>query len=227
MLGELEERGFVLRRGVVPEPFRTRILAVCNPEGIPEALRYRSGVAFAARALLVAVPALEELLQEAGTTDLARSVLGARAFPIDAILFDKRVDANWTVPGHQDRSMPVADPVPPGGRLRGGVPYVQPSARVLAGLLALRIHFDPCGEDSGALQLVPGSHRLGVVSDHGLRDISLDRYETCSASPGDVLLMRPLVLHRSVPSKVARRRVLHVVYATDQPRDGYQWRVSA
>ena len=120
--------------------------------------------------------------------------------------------------------MPVAAPAPPGARLRGHVPYFQPSARVLATLLALRIHFDECGEDSGGLRLVPGSHHIGLIGDRALGEIGLERYESCAASAGDVLLMRPLVLHRSGPCRAPRRRVLHVVYAGGQPQEGFRWR---
>jgi hypothetical protein len=177
--------------------------------------------------LLEVVPDLSALLLESGMTEVARSVLGDGAFPMDAIFFDKRPDANWTVPGHQDRLMPVAEVVPE-GRMRDGVPCVRASADVLGTLLALRLHFDSCGKRSGALQIVPGSHRLGVVPDRALAEVGLDRYQTCPAAPGDVLLMRPLVLHRSSPSQdTGGRRVLHVVYAAEQPRAGYQWRVSA
>jgi hypothetical protein len=227
MLAQLHEQGFVLREAVVAEAHRERLLSACDPARVPDSVRYRSGAAFAARALLEVVPELSALLLESGMTEVARSVLGDSAFPIDALFFDKRPDANWTVPGHQDRWMPIEEQVPE-ARMRDGVPCVRPSADVLGTLLALRLHFDSCGESSGALEVVPGSHCLGVVPDRALAEVGLDRYRTCQAAPGDVLLMRPLVLHRSSPSQEAQhRRVLHVVYAAEQPRAGYRWRVSA
>ncbi|MGC4091935.1 MAG: phytanoyl-CoA dioxygenase family protein [Polyangiaceae bacterium] len=225
MLTELEEQGFVLQRAAIDEFSRERLLAACKPEGLARSVKHQSGSTYAARGLLEDVPGLASLLEESGASHLARCALGERAFPIDALFFDKWPDANWAVPGHQDRLMPVADPAPPGARLRHGIPCVQPSAEVLATLVALRIHFDPCDLDSGPLQLVPGSHRVGVLPDRELSQVGLDRYQTCTASPGDVLVMRPLLLHRSQASRSAsRRRVLHVVYAPTQPREAYQWR---
>jgi hypothetical protein len=40
----------------------------------------------------------------------------------------------------------------------------------------------------------------------------------CTADVGDVLILRPLLLHRSSPSQGAgQRRVLHVVYGAQEP----------
>jgi len=50
-------------------------------------------------------------------------------------------------------------------------------------------------------------------------NVPLERYIACRAAPGDVLILRPLLLHRSSPSRgEGRRRVLHVVYATKELR---------
>ena len=76
------------------------------------------------------------------------------------------------------------------------------------------------------LEVVPGSHRSGVLAASALREISLDRYRPCFASRGDVLAMRPLLLHRSGRRTVdgGHNRVLHVVYATEPPEAPLRWR---
>lgn len=162
-----------------------------------------------------------------GLTALASRLLGHRAFPIDAMFFDKHAGANWTVPGHQDRLFPVSDDSSGKRRTRDGIAYAEPDRDTLADLLALRIHFDATDADTGALQVVPASHRNGVLTTAQILEVPVQRYVPCPAGPGDVLAMKPLLLHRSSPSKgTAQRRVLHVVYATRDPADGIRWRRS-
>jgi ectoine hydroxylase-related dioxygenase (phytanoyl-CoA dioxygenase family) len=102
-------------------------------------------------------------------------------------------------------------------RIRDGVAYAELDAETLTGLVALRIHFDPADGDTGALCVVPGSHVNGVMTNGEILDVPLERYVPCAAAAGDVLILRPLLLHRSSPSRGdGQRRVLHVVYATDE-----------
>ncbi len=154
--------------------------------------------------------------------------MGGVAFPIDAIYFDKTGKANWSVPGHQDRLMPIASGCVRAKAKRGEVEYAEPSVATLSKLAALRVHFDDVPENAGALQVVPGSHRYGVLRGPAMRDIPLTDYQTCTVSRGDVLVMRPLLLHRSGRrTDEGHRRVLHVVYATEQPEAPLRWRGSA
>jgi hypothetical protein len=138
-----------------------------------------------------------------------------------------QVRANWTVPGHQDRIVAVGDDSFRKNRPRHGVAYAEPDARTLAALVALRVHFDATTAETGALSVIPGSHRDGVLTAQQIEEIPLDRYVPCEAKPGDVLAMRPLLLHRSSPSRGdGQRRVLHVVYAAGDPDDGIRWRTA-
>jgi hypothetical protein len=48
-------------------------------------------------------------------------------------------------------------------------------------------------------------------------EVPLEQYVPCAATAGDVLVLRPLLLHRSSPSRGdGQRRVLHVVYAAEE-----------
>jgi ectoine hydroxylase-related dioxygenase (phytanoyl-CoA dioxygenase family) len=135
------------------------------------------------------------------------------------MFFDKHARANWAVPGHQDRVVAVATPTTMKHRIRQGLAYAELDAQTLAGLVALRIHFDATDGDTGALCVVPGSHRQGVMTKDQILNFPLERYVACSAAAGDVLILRPLLLHRSSPSRgEGQRRVLHVVYATKELR---------
>jgi hypothetical protein len=229
MLDELSTAGCVLRPESVRDGMLDRLLDACAWDGACASVHHRSGVTYGLRGLLWSSASLLPALEASGLSALAGEVLGAPAFPIDAIFFDKTADANWAVPSHQDRLMPIASGCAPAKATRGGIEYAEPSAATLAGLVALRIHFDDVGSDAGALQIVPGSHRLGVLRPGAIRDIPLAEYRTCTASRGDVLAMRPLLLHRSGKRSTHhhRRRVLHVVYATEQPEAPLRWRSSA
>ena len=68
----------------------------------------------------------------------------------------------------------------------------------------------------------PGVHLTGKVS-----SINESKCRTVLAQRGDVLLIRPLVEHNSVPSRsgsLQHRRILHLEFAgsPDLP-DGYEW----
>lgn len=226
---ELESRGFVTVANAVDEAHRARLLALLEPEKLRGATKHTSGAVFAARHLLTTIPELSDELSACGITELAAQFLGPGAFPIDATYFDKQAVANWTVPVHQDRVLPVLLDRDRKHRVaRGGVVVAEPSATTLARLLALRIHFDPTDGETGALFVLPGSHVTGVIPSDQLGVTPIAAFVPCVTQPGDVLFMRPLLLHRSSPSRGdGQRRVLHVVYATEQPDDGLRWRASA
>jgi ectoine hydroxylase-related dioxygenase (phytanoyl-CoA dioxygenase family) len=154
------------------------------------------------------------------------------AIAVQCTLFRKTLDCNWKVPYHQDLSIPVADDVEhaalSGWSVKEDGHYVQPPADLLQQLLAVRLHLDPCGNDEGPLRVVPRSHRLGRLASDciGMMDKRNDEV-TCIAKTGDLLLMRPLLLHSS--SKAMRptgRRVLHFLFAPPDPGCGLQWRIS-
>jgi ectoine hydroxylase-related dioxygenase (phytanoyl-CoA dioxygenase family) len=159
-------------------------------------------------------------------------VLSDDAVAVQCTLFRKTPDCNWKVPYHQDLSIPVAGrvehPALSGWSVKEDGQYVQPPTELLDGLLAVRLHLDPCGDDEGALRVMPGSHRLGRLtsSSIALMDKRCDEV-VCVAEAGDLLLMRPLLLHAS--SKAERpsgRRVLHFLFAPPDPGCGLQWRLT-
>jgi phytanoyl-CoA dioxygenase PhyH len=217
LLSDFEAAGFTLARGVVNAASRELLLRLTTPSVSSGAVQHRGGSAFAARGLLRRVPALRWLLEACGIDALASGVLGDRAVPLDAIFFDKHARANWTVPGHQDRIVAVAATTARPHRLRDGIAYAELDAKTLARLVALRIHFDPTDGETGALCVVPGSHLDGVMPSGQISNVPLDQYGPCAAGAGDVLILRPLLLHRSSPSRgEGQRRVLHVVYGTQE-----------
>jgi len=74
--------------------------------------------------------------------------------------------------------------------------------------------------ENGPLHVMPGSHRDNIKSE-GRSEVPI------TAAAGDVLAMRPLLLHRSEESKPGcnlHRRILHLEF-TGCPalREGYEW----
>jgi len=77
-------------------------------------------------------------------------------------------------------------------------------------------------DGNGPLRVVPGSHDLGRAVQVGDREPV-----TLCCEAGDVLLMRPLLLHasgHSEPDHTEHRRIVHLEFApTPDLPDGYQW----
>jgi hypothetical protein len=206
----LESQGFVRVADAIGQAGRERLLRLLEPERLVGATRHRLGGVVGARHLLSTIPELGAELKASGVDALVSGVLEVSAFPIDAAYFDKQSAANWTVPVHQDRVLPVASDFGPKRRTTNGVAVSEPSTTALARLLAVRIHFDQTDGETGALFVLPGSHCSGVFTTEQIRAIPLTSFVPCMADVGDVLLMRPLLLHRSAfegrgaPSRAAR-----------------------
>ena len=147
-----------------------------------------------------------------------RGVLGSAAITVQAIAFDKTPAANWKVTWHQDLMFPFARPPSSQGfvlaSLKQGVDYARPPLAVLDRMLAVRLHLDVCDERNGPLRVAPGSHRHGIIPG-GEIDARVGEAgeRMCLADAGEMLLMRPLLLHASSRALEPRhRRVLHLVY---------------
>ncbi len=167
--------------------------------------------------------------------DVIEPVLGPNCFAVRAICFDKTPAANWKVPWHQDLMVAVraSDPEARGYRawsVKAGVPHVEPPVQMLEQMLAARIHLDDCGPDNGPLRVIPGSHRVGRLNDVELLRHSRKPVATCTGARGDVVLMRPLLVHASSAATApVHRRVIHIEYAACELPGGLEWhdRVSA
>jgi hypothetical protein len=148
---------------------------------------------------------------------------------VQCTYFEKSVDRNWLVPMRQDLSIPVAarvdHPALSGWSEKEGELFVQPPEFVLAQLVALRLHLDPCGVDDGALSVVPGSHSLGrMLPAAALRERERRGAVLCPATQGGVLAMRPLLLHASSRATgQSQRRVLHFSFGPRELPFGLAW----
>jgi len=219
-ISALDEAGFAEVPAVLDHSACTGMLAALD-----RAMSRRAG----SRNLLD-VPACERL-----ATILKHHVRIGPMLPRDAVavqctLFEKSEETNWLVALHQDLSIPVQErvsgPECSGWSQKEGLVYVQPPVAVLQTLTAVRVHLDECMSDNGPLRIVPGSHRHGRLSAEAataLRNLSGER--ECIAHRGDVLAMRPLILHASSKARAARpRRVLHFLFGPEALPCGLRWR---
>lgn len=153
---------------------------------------------------------------------LACEVLGPRAYPFRATIFDKSSSANWLVSWHQDTALPLRHRTDVAGwsawSVKQGVSYAHAPASVMSQVLALRIHLDDSTSENGPLRVLPGTHDLGLLTDDRIHELSERTMPVeCIASRGGVVAMRPLLVHASSKSySEMPRRVLHIEYAASQ-----------
>lgn len=155
--------------------------------------------------------------------------LGPGAFPVRALYFDKSDAHNWLVPWHQDLSIAVRSraevPGFTGWSRKDGVWHVQPPVAVMERMVTLRLHLDAADASNGALRVLAGTHRMGRLTADQIQHCRTTHPEVlCAAAVGDILLMRPLLLHASGRSAAANhRRILHVEFAVGSLPGGLEW----
>ena len=169
----------------------------------------------------------EEPLQR--LTALAAATLGPAAMPVRAVLFNKTAQSNWALGWHQDRTIAVESRIEVDGfgpwTRKDGQLHVAPPMSVLAGMLTLRAHLDPCGPDNAPLKIALGSHHLGrVAADAAAETAGGLPILDCLAERGDVWIYSTPILHASDRARVpASRRVLQIDYAAASLPGGLTW----
>ena len=208
---DVANQGFAIISDVLTRADIVAILKNLDKESVP---RSRAGMRHA-----LALPSIAALAWDSRMLKLAREVLGKKAFPYHATLFDKSPDANWLVAWHQDTALPLRErrDTPGWGpwSLKRGVVYAHAPASALSKMLALRVHLDDSTAQNGPLRVLPGSHAQGVLTDAHIHQLAsrISPVE-CVVSQGGILAMRPLLIHASSKSRSEKkRRVLHIEYA--------------
>ncbi len=219
---QLVRDGFSVERNVVDKRTLDQIIAAV--ERLPT-----SPGSVNVRGLLGRVPKTCALLECPRVRELVADVLGPTAVVVRSLLFDKVTGANWNVPWHQDQIIAVAErhdvPGFAAWSLKEGVPHVRPPAEVLARMLTLRFHLDRCDLDNGPLKVLPGSHREGFLSSDAVAAwVARREFVVCTVEPGDLVVMRPLLLHASDRAiQATHRRVVHFDLASGSLPGGLEW----
>jgi hypothetical protein len=139
-----------------------------------------------------------------------------------AVSFQKTAQANWVVGPHQDRSVPVPGPHPPRGfqhvtRRKNGWRGEAPLS-LLRQMCNARIYLDKAEAEDGPFEVIPGSHRLGRIPKPEIIALAeKSTWKAMTGEAGDLMLLSPLLIHRS---RIARappgRRVLQVEFLPQQ-----------
>jgi hypothetical protein len=216
----VEQHGFTIIPGVINPYEQQELLTILGP------------IAGAGRRGILALPAVAELARSTKLLEIIRPHLSSEPFPVRAIYFNKSADTNWLVPWHQDLTLALQNKMELPGfapwSMKEGVPHVQAPVELLQQMLTLRLHLDNADEANGALRVLPSSHLLGRLPADRIQELRCQQAEAlCSAAAGDVLLMRPLLLHASSRStSPSDRRVLHIEYAAFSLPNGLNWHES-
>lgn len=182
---------------------------------------------------MLADPNVAEFAASAAIRDLLRPHFANGPFPVRAILFNKSADVNWFVAWHQDLTIAVDERREVTGfgpwTEKEQIAHVQPPVHLLERMLAVRVHLDDTDASNGALRVIPTSHRHGRLSAEQIERVRQEADEVvCVAEAGDVMLMRPLLLHASSRATTDRpRRVLHIEYADFELPGGLRWHAAA
>lgn len=207
----IEEQGF----GIIPDVLGDEDVAKLSRWlADPQLRRSRAGVRH-----VLKYSAVAEIAEDPRLVGIAQRSLGKRAVAFRATLFDKSPQSNWLVVWHQDTALPIRAKRETEGwgpwSNKDGVTYAHAPESALGQVLALRVHLDDSTPENGPLRVLPGTHKLGVLSDETIHDLvarvaSID----CLVARGGILAMRPLIVHASSKSQTEKlRRVLHIEYA--------------
>ncbi|MBL8232323.1 MAG: phytanoyl-CoA dioxygenase family protein [Bryobacterales bacterium] len=216
--------GFLMVRGLFADGEINALRSAVNRAS--SASHMRGG----ARNLLGTLLEVHQIAHGPALSSVIAPLLKGRPFPVHATLFDKTPGANWLVPWHQDLTISVVERRDVEGygpwSIKAGVIHVQPPVRIMEGMISARLHLDACDADNGVLRVLPGTHRFGRLDDAAVEDCKRSIAPVaCTAAAGDVLLMRPLLLHASsAATNPAHRRVIHIDYACTPLDGGIEWR---
>lgn len=229
LIDALERDGYVIVPDVLSADTIASLTQMLDSELPDENILHKGGAVYGARNLLRDAPAVRALAKSTKVRALVEPVLGAKAFAIRGLFFDKTPSANWPVAWHQDRTIAVREKrdVPGFGpwTVKAGVPHVQPPLAVLENMLTIRLHIDECPDTNGPLQIIAGSHRNGYLDTNAIQALVKDVNPViCAVPQGGAVLVRPLLLHSSArATKPGHRRVIHLEFTAASLTGGLEW----
>jgi ectoine hydroxylase-related dioxygenase (phytanoyl-CoA dioxygenase family) len=176
------------------------------------------------------INALEPLLAGDGCIGaVAKRVLGPKAMPVRATLFNKTRETNWSLAWHQDRTICVKQRLEAPGfgpwTIKCGMHHVAPPFSLLSRMVTLRAHLDDVPPGNAPLLVAPGSHTFGRIPvDAVNRVVRRCGVAACLADAGDLWLYATPILHASDAAIVtAKRRVLQIDFAAETLPYGLEW----
>jgi len=222
MTSELEKYGYTFCRGVLNTSTSKEVIEEIERQACEMT---RAGI----RNPETRFSSIQNLIQSPALQSIIHQFLPGKAIPVRSILFDKSADTDWGVPWHQDLTIAVqAKHEMPGysaWTLKDGVQHVQPPVEIMERMVTPRIHLDDADATNGALRVIPESHlHQRYASESIPKEISKHPEIICEAKAGDILVMKPLLLHSSKKGiSKGNRRILHVEYSADDLPSPLNW----
>lgn len=220
---ELDENGFFTTGNIYSEVALKAIIQLIDDSSLVST----TTPVYSIRYLLHEIPELIPILFNDPLKSLLKNLGGANYFLSKSIYFDKPASSNWFVSYHQDLSISVAEKHDAKGYKNWTIKRnqfgVQPPRKILESTIAIRIHLDDTDASNGALKVISGSHRAGVIRKE---NDPLDKKQEviCDVSAGSCMLMKPLLFHASNRSSVGtRRRVIHLEFCNQALDDRLVW----
>ena len=225
--GAIERDGFAIVRDALDADLVSELWDAVESVKDGPGVRSRNGI-YAIRNLLSLAPEVKRALDAPVIKSLLESSLGPEGFLVGGLFFDKRPEAMWKVPWHQDATITVRETAETTGfgpwSVKAGVHHVQAPPYVLYTLLSLRLHLDGCEEEQGALRVIPGSHNFGRLPTDSIPQFTRVASEICAVPQGGLLAMKPLLLHASSATPtVHRRHVIHLYFAASSLPAPLEW----
>lgn len=183
--------------------------------------------AFGVRGFLKKHPELNALIFNKNLVSIINSI-DENSKIIKSIYFDKPPNANWIVNWHQDLTINVEGKTKAehykNWRFLKDRTVVQPPLEILENIFTIRIHLDNCTRQNGALQIIPQSHKKGVVNLSDKISHLNEIKEVCEVGEGGILIMKPLLFHSSQRTEnLKNRRVIHIEFSNKILPKGMKW----
>lgn len=172
---------------------------------------------------------ISDLAQSDEFVNLAGTILGSKPSIVRVIFFDKSSYKNWFVTWHQDKTIALNNKVEAAGwgpwSFKDKTHHVQPPLEVLNKMVTFRLHLDDANENNGCLKVIPKSHKLGILSHPEITEVvNTQEPHLCEVKKGDLMLMKPLIIHSSSKSVIPdHRRVVHIEYSNYQLPENLKW----
>jgi ectoine hydroxylase-related dioxygenase (phytanoyl-CoA dioxygenase family) len=179
--------------------------------------------------LLAYIPFIKTLARSQQLISLVKQVLGDSTFSTNAFVLDKTQDNNWELDWHQDLKIAVKKRIETEGydnwTVECGIFHAIPPRETLEKRLSVRIHLDDCLIENGTILIAPKSHKFGILKDKvEIEKITTAETLYCEIKKGGVMLMTPLLLHKS-PYSITnkKRRILQIDYVATSLLNGLEW----
>jgi len=221
-MSDLEKNGFEILQNFVPSEIMDEIKQEVAHYDTPSP---KYGIRSADKKFST----IATLMKSPLLVEKATELLGAAPQVVRVIFFDKTEANNWLVPWHQDRTIALNKKIDikNWGRwsIKDGVHHVQPSVDVLDKMVTFRVHLDDSDANNGCLKVIPDTHTRGLLSQDEIQKITThESYEYCKVKAGDVVLMRPHILHASSKCVTPKhRRIVHIEYSSYSLPQGLLW----